>query len=258
MAVFSDSISNSSEKINHFCERAKNLNGSQLCALLVEAINTPGVFSFGEFFELANVQQLQGTSNQKYFDLLSLFSVGTYSDYEVNKSRYMEISPYALEKLKILTIATLAASKKSVPYSELLFALGVNNIRNLEDLIIEAIYSDVIIAKLDQKNQLLLVEYSQSRDLKHGRLETMIGVVTSWADVCQKAMHNLHQNCEYIRAEKRIHESEHRKMETTIASIQSKLEKEIVSPNRQPRNSRSSDYPDVTTQDPGKFKSSKP
>lgn len=45
------------------------------------------------------------------------------------------------KKLKHLTILTMATQKKTLPYDELMAELNLKNVRDLEDLIIEAIYA---------------------------------------------------------------------------------------------------------------------
>ena len=46
------------------------------------------------------------------------------------------------KKLKHLTILTLATQRKTLPYDELMVELELNNnVRHLEDIIIEAIYA---------------------------------------------------------------------------------------------------------------------
>lgn len=52
-----------------------------------------------------------------------------------------------------------------IRYPTLLQALRLDSIRDLEDLVIEAVYAGIICAKLDQRCQLLIVEQAISRDL---------------------------------------------------------------------------------------------
>lgn len=75
-----------------------------------------------------------------HFKTLNLFAYGTYKDYLENKSDYLELTPVQCKKLQHLTIATLATHEKCIPYSVLLKELDIKNVRDLEDLIIEAIY----------------------------------------------------------------------------------------------------------------------
>jgi COP9 signalosome complex subunit 7 len=53
-------------------------------------------------------------------------------------------------------------------------------IRELEDLIIDAIYLDILRGKLDQMEQQLEVEYTMGRDLEPGKLEEVLKALQSW------------------------------------------------------------------------------
>lgn len=55
-------------------------------------------------------------------------------------------------------------------------------IRELEDLIIDAIYLDILRGKLDQKQQQLEVEYTMGRDLEPGKLESVLEALKDWCD----------------------------------------------------------------------------
>ena len=52
----------------------------------------------------------------------------------------------------LLSLPSLPATKQTISYETLLKELDLSNVRELEDLILEAIYADVFQAKLDQKN----------------------------------------------------------------------------------------------------------
>lgn len=53
-------------------------------------------------------------------------------------------------------------------------------IRELEDLIIDAIYLDILRGKLDQKEEQLEVEYTMGRDLEPGKLEFLLVSLRNW------------------------------------------------------------------------------
>jgi len=53
-------------------------------------------------------------------------------------------------------------------------------IRELEDLIIDAIYLDILRGKLDQKEEQLEVEYTMGRDLEPGKLEAVLAALKDW------------------------------------------------------------------------------
>jgi COP9 signalosome complex subunit 7 len=56
------------------------------------------------------------------------------------------------------------------------------NVRELEDLIIDAIYLDILQGKLDQKEGQLEVEYTMGRDLEPGKLESILSALQDWYD----------------------------------------------------------------------------
>jgi COP9 signalosome complex subunit 7 len=57
----------------------------------------------------------------------------------------------------------------------------MSTIRELEDLIIDAIYQDVIQGKLDQKEQQFEVEYTMGRDLEPGKIESVLDALKAWS-----------------------------------------------------------------------------
>lgn len=103
-----------------------------------------------------------------------------------------------ITKLKHLSIVTLASARRVrpslysgltgdndalgqiLPYSELLKVLDMPNVRELEDLIIDAIYLDILRGKLDQKEGQLEVEYTMGRDLEPGKLESILSALQDW------------------------------------------------------------------------------
>lgn len=67
-----------------------------------------------------------------------------------------------------------------LPYSLLLEELQIESIRELEDLIIDAIYLNILRGKLDQKEQQLEIEYTMGRDLEPGKLEKVLEALQNW------------------------------------------------------------------------------
>jgi COP9 signalosome complex subunit 7 len=53
-------------------------------------------------------------------------------------------------------------------------------IRELEDLIIDGIYLDLISGKLDQKYQQLEVEYVLGRDVKEEKIVALLNSLQDW------------------------------------------------------------------------------
>ena len=66
--------------------------------------------------------------------------------------------------------------------------LEIPTTRELEDLIIEAIYLDIVRGKLDQREQQFEVEYTMGRDLEPGKLEQLLVSLQNWC-VCSVPQH---------------------------------------------------------------------
>jgi COP9 signalosome complex subunit 7 len=67
-----------------------------------------------------------------------------------------------------------------LPYSRLLAELDMGSVRELEDLIIDAIYQDIVRGKLDQKAQQFEVEFTMGRDLREGQLQQLLTSLQAW------------------------------------------------------------------------------
>lgn len=67
-----------------------------------------------------------------------------------------------------------------IPYSVLLKDLDMKNLRELEDLIIEAVYTDIIQGKLDQRNQMLEVDFCIGRDIQKKDISNIVKTLQEW------------------------------------------------------------------------------
>ncbi|CAG8654376.1 16199_t:CDS:2, partial [Dentiscutata heterogama] len=125
---------------------------------------------------------------QSYYTLLKLFSYGTYKDYKESISQLPSLDQAQLNKLKYLSIVSLSEKSRTIPYDTLLEYLDIPNVRELEDLIIEAIYQDVIKGKLDQKRKQLEIEYTMGRDLRPGQIDQMLRTLSEWSQTSEEIL----------------------------------------------------------------------
>ncbi len=103
--------------------------------------------------------------------LLEVFAYGTYGEYlqrrESDPTSLPELTPQMAKKLRLLTLASLAASSsRRLGYARLQSELGVDTVRELEDLVVEAANADVVRGKLDQRTLHLEVVYAMPRDIR--------------------------------------------------------------------------------------------
>lgn len=151
------------KQLQQFCLLAKTAHGAAILELIKQVLEAPGVYVFGELLVMPNVQdvsckfisviyfflhltffpifKLKTGDHIKYFNTLNLFAYGTYKQFRQQPQDYLDLTPAMQKKLQHLTIVALAIKNKCIPYEVLLEELEINNVRHLEDVIIEAIYA---------------------------------------------------------------------------------------------------------------------
>ncbi len=88
-----------------------------------------------------------------------------------------------MNKLRHLSIITFASNCKIIPYKLLLDELGIINVRELEDLIIEAFYADIIKGKLDQQNAQLEIDFAIGRDVTDDEIDDILKILNDWYEI---------------------------------------------------------------------------
>jgi len=190
--------------IQQFCLLAKASKGRAIVALIEQALNAPFLLVFGELLASPNVKALEGTEYAPYLELLKIFTYGTFSDYKTQQSHLPPLTPGMLAKLRQLTVVTLSAVHRMIPYTVLLKELELSNVRELEDLIIDCIYQGIIKGKLDQKQQHIEVDFAVGRDIFPEKLDQMIEILDNWGHRSDKLLKIIEDE---IKIANTVHES---------------------------------------------------
>lgn len=202
----------------------KHAKGPAVVHLIREATEHPQIFVFGELLNLPNVTALAETPEyEPWLRLVQLFAFGTYSDYLAAQSTLPPLTPLMLTKLRSLTIISLAAKFKRISYSVLMSALGLTNVRELEDLIIEIIYIKAIEGKMDQKKSSLEVESSIARDIKPEQLDAIAAILTSWCDNCDNVLVNIEAEINLANKLKTENFTKRQELENQIAKVKANV-----------------------------------
>lgn len=172
----------SEKPLDQFISTAKALNDHKSAAELIEkVIDSPNVYSFSDLLEVPTIASMQAQEEfKKFYELLKIFSYGTYLDYKSSKNKLPVLSENALMKLRHLSIITLSSKCRTIPYETLSANLEVTNTRELEDLIIEAFYADIIKGKLDQEKAQLEIEFTIGRDVTDEQVDVILSVLSDW------------------------------------------------------------------------------
>ncbi|XP_006637820.1 COP9 signalosome complex subunit 7b isoform X2 [Lepisosteus oculatus] len=230
-----------SSSLEQFILLARNTKGSALIALINQVLEAPGVYVFGELLDLPCVQELSEGPNKGYFQLLNVFAYGTYLDYIANKETLPTLTHTQQNKLKHLTIVNLAARMQSIPYSVLLKDLEIKNLRELEDLIIEAVYTDVIRGKLDQRRQLLEVDLCVSRDIQARNISSIVDTLQQWCSSCESVTSAIELQINRVNLCRKNHLRAQQRSETEVSNIKKTL-KATALPSSQEMDSSSLDW----------------
>ena len=156
--------------LEQFVLLAKNAKGAAAVELVKQALEAPGVFVFGELLDMINIQDLTNTPHQPYLTLLNIFAFGTFKSLSETTQPLPEITENMKRKLRLLTVVSLAETSKVLGYSLLMQELGINTVRELEDLVIEGISAGVVQGKLDQKCSHFEVDFVIGRDIRSSSL----------------------------------------------------------------------------------------
>ncbi|KAI8346290.1 hypothetical protein B0O80DRAFT_419545 [Mortierella sp. GBAus27b] len=188
------------QRLEPYLALSKSAKGAGCVQLIKDALAAPGVMVFGELLDMPNVVELKSSpEHARYHRLLEIFSYGTYQDYQQNKDTLPEITEAQRSKLQQLSIVTLSERARAIPYKDLLEYLEIANVRQLEDLIMDAIYQNVINASLDQKLKLVEVHSAMGRDLRPGQAQVMLTVLEEWTKTSQALLQALSEKMKQVQ-----------------------------------------------------------
>jgi len=218
--------------IQQYILLAKNAKGKACAALIQQALSAPNVLVFGELLDMPNVKALAGTEDSKWYELLQIFAYGSYVDYKARAGTLPELTAGQVRKLKQLSIVTLSSQSRLIPYSILQEHLDILALRDLEDLIIDAIYQGIIQGSLDQKKQQLEVEFAMGRDLKPDSIDNMIAVLRHWSgqsDTLLSSIKDRVQHASFMNDQQKKHKEEFdKKVENVKKNLKATMESELL------------------------------
>eukprot|EP01080_Neovahlkampfia_damariscottae_P005875 gene5875-9703_t len=196
----------SNQAIYQFVVLAKSAKGKQAASVISQATSSSNCFVFSELINTPSILALKDlTETKKDFETLSLFCYGTYSDYKKNKENYVDLNEKQLYKLKQLSVVSLASSHRVLSYNLLLKALDIDNVRNLEDLLIDCFYADICKGKLDQKGKCVEIFETVGRDVRIEDIDSLIGTLKKWMDHSKDIQKNMEDNS--TKAQKKFDEA---------------------------------------------------
>lgn len=178
------------EHLEQYIILAKNAKGKAQEKIAIEAVSNANTFVFGELLPLL------GDVSEPYSKMLEIFAYGTIADYEAQKANLPEMTPAMLHKLQLLTLASLAANSRFLPYETLMSELRVSSVREVEDLIIQALYSNLIEGRLDHKLNALHINTAYGRDVPPQKIAELTNFINEYLGTVTEAEQYLSEQIE--------------------------------------------------------------
>ncbi|VVT48456.1 uncharacterized protein SAPINGB_P001788 [Magnusiomyces paraingens] len=162
------------------------LTSSIVIDLVKRATGNRSIYGFAEFYEplrartgvLSQANALSEAA-EAWVDVLEVFTYGTWKDYVGLGYRAPELNEAQITKLRQLTLVSLAGRSARLGFDEIVEATGVE-VGQVEGLVVDAVYADLLDARVDTKEQAVVVARAVGRDANKERLAELGRVLGSW------------------------------------------------------------------------------
>jgi len=151
----------------------------------VEAIKLPEIVQADHLLGMAAIQQLR-SSNPKLHRLLQLFSEESLDAFHTFHKENPDfvgsvglVYEECLQKMRLLSLATLAAQQPELPYSLIARTLAIDE-EEVEPWIILAISANVLEAKMDQIKRVVIVTRTTQRVFTVTQWEIVHSHLAAW------------------------------------------------------------------------------
>eukprot|EP00939_MAST-03C_sp_MAST-3C-sp1_P002952 g2952.t1 len=142
-------------------------------------LNEPDIYVFGELLSHPSVQALK-TTHPETFEGLRIFTYGTYKDYVAEAKFSKMVEKRGLRKLRKITLATIAGKRSVVSYDILKKAVGIEDSRVLEKLILDCCNDGLFRGFIDQKHQRLETTWAFGRDVSADDMKNLAQRLDEW------------------------------------------------------------------------------
>lgn len=178
--------------------------------LITQATSAPNTYVFAELLRQPNIQALKAHDEMSgFFTLLQLFAWGTWGEYQATPGLPSLSDAQAL-KLRLLSLLSIASEKtlstpSNLSYDSLTTRLGLSSAIDLEHLVTQAIYSNLLTGTLNPSAQTVQISsVAPLRDLAPGSLTSMIGELDAWSSRCTSAVDDLEAEIRRVKRDAKV------------------------------------------------------
>ncbi|TRY62537.1 hypothetical protein TCAL_00866 [Tigriopus californicus] len=204
---------------------ANGAKGAALIALVKQVLESPNVFVFGELLDHPNIQAMKDVKESAagYHALLEIFAYADYSAYQNRQDQLPPLSPPMSQKLRLLTLCSMATTHKILPYARLQTALALASVRELEDLIIEGASANVIQGKLDQQLLHFEVDFTMARDIQRNDIPGVLSTLEAWCTSCDHILTDLEEQVQRANEMKQADVDHKNHIEAQVSMIRKQI-----------------------------------
>jgi COP9 signalosome complex subunit 7 len=172
--------------VSGYIEKVRGKAPAAVGLVVREALGRPDVYFYGQLYHQKEVQALAtNPPTAALLEVLRVFTYGTLADVPTLAPDAQQlITPNQLEKLKRLTLMTMAAKNRRMTYDSLFAALQVADGRELEDIVIDAITEGLIGGRIDQLARTVEITHAASRDVRLEDVARIKQALLAWSDRC--------------------------------------------------------------------------
>lgn len=125
-----------------------------------------------------------------------------------------------------MTIASERSSASNLSYTSLCTRLGLQSTIDLEHLVTEAIYSNLITATLNPANQTVVVtSVAPLRDIAPGSIGIMMAELEAWSARCDGVLGDLEAEIARVRTEAKKRHAREMKTDKQVKAVMDAAEK---------------------------------
>ncbi|KKY29802.1 putative cop9 signalosome complex subunit 7a [Diaporthe ampelina] len=204
-----------------FLALTKSANSPKAAAdLITHATSAQGTYIFTELLASPSIQGLAGSPEyQPYLTQLQLFSNGLYSTYASTPS-LPDLNDRQRLKLRQLSLLTLSRDKENLTYPALQQHLGLASPREVEDLVISAVYAGLLNAKLNPLRSVVQVSsVAPLRDVQPGTVPSIVATLQKWSQRCDATLAEIEANIANIKREAARKANDKREWDRTFQAV---------------------------------------
>ncbi|OWZ67893.1 hypothetical protein AYX14_05602 [Cryptococcus neoformans] len=181
---------------------ARSTKGAAAAKIILDVTAAPGVYVFSELLDMPNIQELSSDASfDGHFQLLQLFAYGTLQDYEENKAIFPLLKEAHINKLRQLTLISLASQHRSLRYQDITQTLQLKTLRQAEDIVIDTIYAGLLTGKLHHDKKVFHVDWVAGRDVRGEDLVIIQKSLENWCQTAQTLLGALDTEITHLRQE---------------------------------------------------------